>query len=105
MNNNEGRVTPQVVRQGDLYEDSDPVVKRFPANFEDVEVHVSQRKERQQSNVEAATAAPGERRTRTEPAKRASRSRKKADEKPPEQTEEEQARQLGLVDPDDPDNA
>lgn len=91
---------PMVVNPGMLFDDSDPVVARFPDYFEDVETHVSERKAREQANVEAATAAPGERRQRSAP-RRTRSSAKKADDKKP--TEEEQAAQLGLVDSDDSD--
>lgn len=42
----------QVIRQGDLYDDDDPVVKAYPALFERVTAT--------HSSVEQASAAPGE---------------------------------------------
>lgn len=92
--------TPRVVNPGMLFEETDPVVQRYPNAFEDVETHVTRTREQQRQNVEAATAAPGERRTRTAP-RRTTRTRKKADEETP--TQEEQARQLGLVGDDSDD--
>lgn len=105
MVENNGRVTPKVIRSGDLYEDSDPIVKKYQDNFEDVEVHVTQQRERRRENVEAATAAPGEKRTRTQPEKRTTRTRKTAEEKKREEDEQRQADELKVADPDDPDNA
>lgn len=91
--------TPRVINPGVLLDESDPAVQAYPDHFEDVETYVANRTQQRQRNVEAATAAPGEHRTRTEPAQKpARRSRSASKEK--EQTEEEQAQQLGLVDPD-----
>lgn len=92
--------TPRVVNPGMLFEETDPVVQRYPDAFEDVEMHVTRQREQNRQNVEAATAAPGERRTRSAP-RRTPRTRKKADEETP--TQEEQAQQLGLVGDDSDD--
>jgi hypothetical protein len=89
--------TPRVVNPGMLLDESDPAVAAYPDHFEDVETYVANRTQQRQRNVEAATAAPGEHRTRTEPEKPARRSRSAAKK---DSTEEEQAQQLGLVDPD-----
>jgi hypothetical protein len=43
----------EVVRQGDLYEDDDPLVRAYPAQFEAVVATHGR-------SVEQATAAPGE---------------------------------------------
>lgn len=60
---------PRVLRPGDVVEDTDPVVKGRGVYFEPVEVQV----DRDRALVEQASAAPGERRTRTTPRKRAPR--------------------------------
>jgi hypothetical protein len=92
--------TPRVVNPGMLFDESDPVVTRYANMFEDVETHVSDRKERTREAVEAATAAPGERRS-VETIPKRSKRRRSADEAPVQPTEEEQqAADLGLVDPD-----
>jgi len=91
--------TPRVVNPGMLLDESDPAVQAYPDHFEDVETYVANRTQQRRQNVEAATAAPGEHRTRTQPEhKPARRSRSASKEK--DTSEEEQAQQLGLVDPD-----
>lgn len=59
----------RVLRVGDLLEDTDPVVKGREVFFEPVETQVV----REQTRVEQASAAPGEKRTRTSPRKRAAK--------------------------------
>lgn len=89
--------TPRVVNPGMLLDESDPAVQAYPDHFEDVETYVANRTQQRRINVEAATAAPGERRARTAPEQKPARRSRSAHK---EQTEEEQAQQLGLVDPD-----
>ncbi len=55
---------PRVISTGDLIDDSDPVVKGYPQHFEDVETYVSDRSD---SQVEQATAEPGEKRSFRKP--------------------------------------
>jgi hypothetical protein len=57
---------PRVVRAGDLVGDKDPVLKGREDLFEPVEEYLDRR-----SNIEQATAAPGERRSVAVPKKRA----------------------------------
>lgn len=59
----------RVLRPGDILEDTDPVVKGREAFFEPVEAQAV----RERRRVETASAAPGEKRTRTVPRKRAAR--------------------------------
>lgn len=93
--------TPRVVNPGMLLDESDPAVQANPDMFEDVETYVANRTEQRRRNVEAATAAPGERRVRTEPEQPPKPTRSRRSAKKDEPTEEEQAAALGLVDPDD----
>jgi hypothetical protein len=58
---------PRVLRPGDVVEDSDSCVEGRERYFEPIEVQV----ERDRTRLEAATAAPGEKRTRTAPRRRA----------------------------------
>lgn len=55
---------PEVYNPGRLVDENDPVVKGRERHFESAEVTASR------TRVESATAAPGERRTRTRPAKK-----------------------------------
>lgn len=80
---------PRVINSGNLYDESDEVVSKFPEHFEDVETHVDRRREAR-AEVEQATAAPGERRTRS--------TRRKRD---PEPEPEQEYTPINLVDPDD----
>lgn len=57
---------PHTFTAGQLVDESDPACKGREIHFEYVETHVADRKAR----VEQATAAPGERRSVTAPAKR-----------------------------------
>jgi hypothetical protein len=61
---NDSAGVPRVVRPGDLFDASDPAVKKRGHLFETVEVNVERR-----ATVEAATAAPGERRSVSVPRK------------------------------------
>ena len=56
--------SPRVYSGGQLVDEKDPAVKSHPHLFEDVDVHVADRRARQ---VESATAVPGEVRTVTVP--------------------------------------
>ncbi|MGW7435708.1 hypothetical protein [Streptomyces sp. NPDC054849] len=56
--------SPRVYSGGQLVDEKDPVLKTHGHLFEDVDTHVAARTARQ---AEAATAAPGEPRTRTTP--------------------------------------
>lgn len=69
---------PQVVPVGYLVEDGHELTKGREHLFEDVGAHVSQR----DSQVEQATAAPGEKRTVTRAVRRG--GGRKAEEKKPE---------------------
>lgn len=51
--------TPRMLTAGSLVDDADQIVADYPANFEDVEAFVSSRSATQ---VEQATAEPGEKR-------------------------------------------
>ncbi|WP_255951548.1 hypothetical protein [Streptomyces odontomachi] len=55
---------PRVVRDGQLVEESDPIVAGREAHFETVDAHLARRPRA----VEQATADPGEPRTVTSPA-------------------------------------
>jgi hypothetical protein len=55
---------PRVLRAGDTVYDNDPVVKGHEASFEPLEDHIAR-----VTSVEAATAAPGEKRSVTRPRK------------------------------------
>ena len=66
----------RVVSAGDLVDSTDAIVNGRAAFFEPVEAYMSSRR----SDVEEATAAPGEKRTRTATAKKASSSRKTGDQ-------------------------
>lgn len=59
---------PRVISTGALIDDADPVVSDYPSHFEDVETYVS---DRDGSQVEQATADPGEKRGRRTPARKA----------------------------------
>lgn len=56
---------PRVVAGGDLVDDQDPILKTHGHLFEDVDAYVAERS----SQVEQATAEPGERRAVRRPAR------------------------------------
>jgi hypothetical protein len=66
---------PRVISTGDLIDDSDPVVKDYPRHFEDVETYVSGR---DGSQVEQATAEPGEKRNRRMPVRKTTTDKEEA---------------------------
>ena len=58
----------RVLRPGELVDDTDPVVKRFPKFFESVESNVYRTSyHKGEARLEQATAAPGESRTTKRP--------------------------------------
>lgn len=57
---------PRMFNPGALVDDADPIVSAHPGNFEDVETYVS---DRTAAPVEQATAEPGEKRARRQPAR------------------------------------
>lgn len=68
---------PRILNPGVLVDDTDPVVRDHPENFEDVETYVS---DRAAARVEQTTAAPGEKRAVSKP--RTPAGRKPASRKP-----------------------
>ncbi len=58
---------PRMLTAGSLVDDADQVVADYPNNFEDVETYVS---DRSTSQVEQATAEPGEKRNRRAPVRK-----------------------------------
>lgn len=58
---------PRVVAAGALVDSADPVMKGREALFDDVEAYMADKAPR--SGVEQATAGPGEKRSRTRPAR------------------------------------
>lgn len=72
------KLTGEIYTPGMLVHSSDPITKKLPGNFEPVEAAATRA-------TETAVAAPGLRRTRTQPAKKAtSRRAAKGEGKTPE---------------------
>ncbi len=66
---------PRMLTAGSLVDDADQVVADYPNNFEDVETYVS---DRSTSQVEQATAEPGEKRNRRAPVRKTTTEKEEA---------------------------